>query len=80
MEDKIIVEIDLGEILEIEAMREVGVGQMMGNLEVTTTGTTEVLTTVHQGQVPEQIPIEIELDVSDEKSTIILQETAQQCK
>ena len=36
MEDKIIVEIVLGEILEIKAMREVGVGQMTGNLEVMT--------------------------------------------
>ena len=40
MEDRIIVEIDLGEILEIKAMREVGVGQMIGNLEVTTEGMT----------------------------------------
>ena len=51
MENTIIAEIDLGEILEIEAMREVGVGQMVGNLEVMTEGTTEVLATVDQGMV-----------------------------
>ena len=34
MEDKIIIEMDSEEILEIKVMREVGVGQMIGNLEV----------------------------------------------
>ena len=53
MEDKIITEIDLGEILEIKAMREVGVDHMIDNLEVMMEGTTEVLTTVDQGQILE---------------------------
>ena len=34
-------------------MREVGVGQMIDNLEVITEGTIEVLATVDQGQVLE---------------------------
>ena len=59
MEDKIIVEMDSGEILEIKAIREVGIVQMIGNLEVITEGTIEVLVTVDQGQVLEQVPIEI---------------------
>ena len=54
---------DLGEISEIKAMREVGVGQMIGNLEVITGGTIEALVTVDQGQDLEQVSIEIELDV-----------------
>ena len=62
MQDKIIVEMDSGETLEMKAMREVGVGQMIGNLEVITEGTIEVLLTVDQGQALEQVPIEIELD------------------
>ena len=53
---------------------------MMGNLEVMTEGTTEVLATVDQGQVLEWIPIDVELDVSNVESMIILQETAWQCK
>ena len=36
MGDKIIMEMDSGEILENKVMREVGVGQMIGNLEVIT--------------------------------------------
>ena len=35
-------------ILEIKDMREVGVGQMIGNLEVITEGTIEVLVIVDQ--------------------------------
>ena len=31
-----------GEILEIKAMREVGVGHMIGNLEIITEGTIQV--------------------------------------
>ena len=46
---QIIAEIDLGEFLEIKGMREVWVGQMRGNLEVMTEGTTEALATVDQG-------------------------------
>ena len=42
MKDKIIKEMDSGEILEIKVMREVRVGQMIGNLEVITEGTIEV--------------------------------------
>ena len=80
MEDKITMKMDSGEILEIKAMGEVGIGQMIGNLEVMTEGTIEVLATVHQGQVPEQIPLGIELHVLSVGSMIILQETAQQCK
>ena len=53
MRHKIIMEMDSGEILEIKAMTEVGVGQMMGNLEVITEETIEVLVTVDQGQVLE---------------------------
>ena len=34
MGDKIIVEMDSGEILEIKAMREVGEGHMIGNFEI----------------------------------------------
>ena len=51
MGDKIIMKMDFGEILEIKAMREVGVAQMIGNLEVITEGTIQVLVTVYQGQV-----------------------------
>ena len=61
-------------------MGEVEVGQMIGNLEVMTEGTTEVLATVDQGQIPDKIPIERELDVLNVKSMIILEETSQQYK
>ena len=80
MGDKIIVEMDSGEILEIKAMREVGVGHMIGNLKIITEGTIKASVTVGQGQVLEQVPIGTGLDVSSVKSTIILQETAQQHK
>ena len=76
MGDKIIAEIDLEEILGIKIMKEVGVGQMMSRLEVMTGGMTEVSVTVDQGQVLEQIPIEIDLDASSVESMIISQETA----
>ena len=72
MEDKIIMEMDSGEILEIKVIRGVGVGQMIGNLDVITEGTIEVLVTVDQGQVQEQVPIEIELDVLSVESMITL--------
>ena len=45
---------------------------MIGNLEVMTEGTTEVVATVDQDQFIEQIPIEIKSDVSNVKSMIIL--------
>ena len=53
MGDKIIVEMDSGEILEIKAVREVGVGHMIGNSEVITEGTIEASVTVDQDQVLE---------------------------
>ena len=43
---KIIVEMDSKETLEIKAMREVGVGHMIGNLEVIIEGTIEASVTV----------------------------------
>ena len=48
---------------------------MIGNLEVIAGGTIEAFVTVDQGQVLEQVPIEIELDVSSVKSMI----TAKNC-
>ena len=51
MGDKIITEMDSGETLETKAMREVGVGHMIGNFEIITEGKIEV--TVDQGQVLE---------------------------
>ena len=53
MRDKIIVEIDSGEILEIKAMREVGVGYLIVNLEIITEGTIKASVIVDQGQVLE---------------------------
>ena len=50
---KIIIEMDSGEILEIKAMRETGVGHMISKLEVITEETIEALVTVDQGQVLE---------------------------
>ena len=63
MGDKIIIEMDFGETLEIKAMREIGVGHMIGKLEVITEGTIEVSATEDQGQVLKQVTIETELDV-----------------
>ena len=48
MGDKIIIEIDSGVTLEIKAMKETGVGHMIGRI-----GTIEALVTVGQGQVQE---------------------------
>ena len=53
MGDKIIIEMDLGEISKIKAMREVGVGHMIGNVEIITEGRMEALVTVDQGQLLE---------------------------
>ena len=61
-------------------MRETGIGHMIGKLEAITEGTIRALVTVDQGQVLEQVPIEITLDVLSVESVIILQETAQQHK
>ena len=80
MGDKIIIEMDSGEILEIKVVRETEVGHMIGKLEVITEETIGALVTVDQGQVLEQVPIEIGLDVLSFKSMIILQEIAQQHK
>ena len=41
MGDKIIIELDLGETLEGNAMRVIGVGHMIGKLEAITEGTVE---------------------------------------
>ena len=73
------IEMDSGETLEIEAMREI-VGLMIDKIEVMTEGTIEASVTVDQGQVLEQVPIETELDVSSVKNTIISEEIAQQHK
>ena len=71
---------NLGQILEIKAMRKVGVGDMVGNLEIIPEGTIQTSVRVDQGQVLEQMPIGTELDVSNIESISILQETAQQHK
>ena len=63
---------DSGEILEIKAMSEVGVGHMIDNLEILTEGTIEISVTVDQNQVLEQIPIGTESDITSVNSTIIL--------
>ena len=78
MGDKIIIEMDSGKTLEIEAMREIGVSHMIGKLEIIIEGTIEASVTVDQGQVLEQVPIRTELDVLNVGNTIILQETVQQ--
>ena len=81
MGDKIIIEMySEMETLETKAMREIGVGHMIGKLEVITEGTIEASVTADQGQLLEQVPIETELDVLSVKSMITLQETAQQCQ
>ena len=72
MGDKIIEEINLGEILETKAMREVEVGHMIDNFEIITEGTIEVSVTVVQDQVLEQVLIGAGLDVSNVESIIIL--------
>ena len=41
MGDKIILEMDSGETLEVKAMKETGVSHMIGKLEVITEGTIE---------------------------------------
>ena len=57
------MEMDSGETLETKAMREIGVGHMIGKVEVITEWTVEASLMVDQGQVLEQVPIETELDV-----------------
>ena len=69
---------DLGETLEIKAMKEMGVGHMIGRLEVITEGMVEAPVTIGQGQVQEQVQIGIGLDVLNAQDMIISHETAQQ--
>ena len=71
MGDKIIIGMDSGEILEMKAMREVGVGHMVGNLEIITEETIGASVTVDQGQFLEQVPTGTGLDVSSVDSAII---------
>ena len=77
---KIIIEKDSGKTLEIIAMRGIGVGHMIGKLEVITEGTVKASVTVDQGQVLEQVPIGTGSDVLSVENMISLQETAQQHK
>ena len=72
MGDKIIVQMDSGEILETKAMTEVGIGHMIGILEIITEGTIEASVTVDQDQVLEQVPVGTGLDVLNVKSMILL--------
>ena len=74
---KIIIEMDLEEISEIKAIREVGVGHRLSNYEIITEGTILALGTVDQGQILEWVPIETELGVLSVESMIISQGTAQ---
>ena len=71
MGDKIIVEMDSGETLETKAKKEVGVGPIIGNLEIITEGTIEASVTVDEDQVLEQVPIGTGLDVLNVESMII---------
>ena len=80
MGDKIIIETDSGVTLEIKAMKEMGVGHMIGQIGTITEGTIEASVTVGQGQVQEHVQREIGLGVSNVESTTISQETAQQHK
>ena len=57
-------------------MKETGVGHMIGKTEVITEGKIEASLIVGQGQVQEQVQIEIGLDVLNAENTTILQETA----
>ena len=67
---------DSGETLETKAMREIGVGHMIGKLEVITEGTIEASVIADQGTFLEQTPIETELDILSVENMIISQETA----
>ena len=80
MGDKIKIKIDSRGSLETKAIRETGVGHMIGKLEVITEGTIEASVTADQGQVLEQVPIGTGLDISSVINMIIFQETAQQHK
>ena len=69
-----------GELLETKAMKETGVGHMIGKTEVITEGTIEASVIVGLGQVQEQVQIEIGLDVLSAENMTISKETAQQHK
>ena len=71
------IEMDLGETLEIKSMTEIGVGHMIGKLEVMTEGAIEASVKVDQGQILEQVPRGTELDVLSVENMIIFGETAQ---
>ena len=73
--NKLIMEVDSGVTSEIKAIKEKGVGHMIGKL-----GTIEASVTVGQGQVQEGVQIEIGLGVSNVESMHISQDTAQQHK
>ena len=51
MGHKIIIEMDSGETLETKAMRETGVGHMIGKIGLITEGIIGASVTVDQGQV-----------------------------
>ena len=53
MGDKIIIEMDSGVTLEIKAMKETGLHNMIDKLQTIIEGTTEASVTVGQGQVQE---------------------------
>ena len=53
MGDKIKIKMDSGVTLEIKAMKETGIGHMIGKLGTITEGTIEASVTVGQGQVQE---------------------------
>ena len=76
MGDKIIMIIE-GKLLETKAMKETGVGHMIDKTEVIAEGTIEASVIVGQGQVKEQVQIEIGLDVLSAENMTISQETAQ---
>ena len=71
MGDRIIIEMDSGETLETIAMKETGVGHMIGKTEVITERTIEASVTAGQGQVQEKIQTGTGLDVWNAESTTI---------
>ena len=78
MIDKTKVKIDLGEIIESKAMREVGIGQMIGKLGVTIEGMTKVSVVVDQDLVLELIQTGIGTGVLNVKNMTISQGIVQQ--
>ena len=76
MGDKIITKTERG-TLGSKAMKEIGVGHMIGTTEAITEGTIEALVIVGLDQVQEQVWIEIGLDVLHAENMTIFQETVQ---